>query len=351
MRLLVIRTSAMGDVALTAPVLKGMREQYPETELTLLTRSAYKPFFSSISGLDLFPLDLKNRHKGFIGLLRLFRDLNRQARIDYVIDLHDVLRSKILRFFFRLSGVPVAVIDKGRKGKRLLRSGKEKIQQKHSVERYCDVFAQAGFPVIPSSVPSIGPKPGTQLRPEFTDGMRGVINIGVAPYAKHELKMWPEDNMIRLLELFSQNHNCRFWLFGGMEDKDRLTGFEMKVVNSTNLAGRLSLDEELLFMSSLDFMIAMDSSNMHMAALVGTKVFSIWGGTDPLNGFYAWQQPESFSLRIPVDELTCRPCTTFGKGKCKRGDFACMNWLTPELVFRKIENFMSETAEAKHKIE
>ena len=104
MRLLVIRTSAMGDVALTTPVLRGMREQYPEIELVLLTRPAFKPFFSSIDGLELFFPDLKNRHKGFPGLIRLFKDISRQSKIDYVIDLHDVLRSKILRFFFRLSG-------------------------------------------------------------------------------------------------------------------------------------------------------------------------------------------------------------------------------------------------------
>jgi ADP-heptose:LPS heptosyltransferase len=82
----------------------------------------------------------------------------------------------------------------------------------------------------------------------------------------------------------------------------------------------------------------MDSSNMHMAALVGTKVISIWGGTDPLSGFGAWTQPPAYSISIPVDELTCRPCTTFGKGTCSRGDFACMNWLTPEIVYNKLNN-------------
>jgi ADP-heptose:LPS heptosyltransferase len=90
-------------------------------------------------------------------------------------------------------------------------------------------------------------------------------------------------------------------------------------------------------MSKLDFMIAMDSSNMHMAALVGTKVISIWGGTDKLNGFGAWKQPDEYSVRIPVEELICRPCTIFGKGECRRGDFACMNWLTPEMVYNRID--------------
>ena len=337
MRLLVIRTSAMGDVALTTPVLRGMREQYPEVELVLLTRSAFKPFFSSITGLELFFPDLKNRHKGIRGVFRLFKDINRQSEIDYVIDLHDVLRSKILRFFFRLTGVPVSVLDKGRSEKKSLITGKKKVQLKHSVERYCDVFAKAGFPVVPSKGNWIVPSPDTILKPEFIAEMQGVLNIGVAPYAKHKLKMWPESNMVRLIGLISEKHRCRFWLFGGAEDSERLEALQLKISGSTNLAGKLSLDEELAFMSKLDLMIAMDSSNMHMAALLGTKVISIWGGTDPLSGFSAWMQPDSFSIRIPVEELTCRPCTIYGKGECKRGDFACMNWLTPEMVYQKIE--------------
>ena len=170
--------------------------------------------------------------------------------------------------------------------------------------------------------------------------MKGVLNIGVAPYAKHKLKMWPEMSMVKLLNLLSEKHKCRFWLFGGAEDSEKLSLCRLKIPGSVNLAGQLGLEEELLFMSKLDLMIAMDSSNMHMAALAGTKVISIWGGTDPLGGFGAWMQPDNFSIRIPVEDLTCRPCTIYGKGECKRGDFACMNWLTPEMVFEKIEKIV-----------
>jgi ADP-heptose:LPS heptosyltransferase len=339
MRLLVIRTSAMGDVALTTPVLKGMREQYPEVDLLFLTRSAFKPFFSSINGLNLFIPDLKNRHRGFPGLIRLFNDIKRQSEIDYVIDLHDVLRSKILRFLFRLHGVPSSVVDKGRSERRSLITGKKKTRLKHSVERYCDVFDKAGFPLIPSKDRCIVPSPGVKLKAEFINEMKYGLNIGVAPYAKHKLKMWPVTNMVRLTALISEKHKCRFWLFGGVEDSDNLSALQSEIPGSTNLAGKISLDEELVFMSRLDFMISMDSSNMHMAALVGTKVISIWGGTDPLAGFSAWMQPDDFSIRIPVEDLTCRPCTIYGKGKT-RNDFACMKLLTPELVYGRIEKLV-----------
>lgn len=339
MRLLVIRTSAMGDVALTAPVLKGMTEQFPEVEILLLTRTAFRPFFSSLKGIELFHPDLKHRHKGFAGIIRLFKDINRQSDIDYVIDLHDVLRSKILRFLFRITGVSAAVIDKGRKEKHSLITGRKKIQLKHSVERYCDVFAKAGFPVKPSKDKWIVPSSGIKLKNRYIEEMQGVINIGVAPLAKHALKMWPLENMIGLLGLISDKYNCRFWLFGGTDEASELNLVQSKTKNSANLAGELNLDEELLLISKLDFMIAMDSSNMHMAALVGTKVISIWGGTDPLAGFSAWMQPDNFSIRIPVEELDCRPCTIYGKGTTRNG-FACMNMLTPNLVFQRIEKLI-----------
>ena len=336
MRLLVIRTSAMGDVAFTTPVLTGMRIQYPEVEMVLLTRAAFRPFFQEDQGLKLFIADLNGRHKGLIGIFRLFRDLQKSGPFDRVIDLHAVLRSILLGLLFRLVGVSGSVIDKGRRDKRYIIKGRIKKKLKHSVERYCDVFAKAGYPVNTSEGPWIRPSLNILEKHRGLIDNTGVKNIGIAPYAKHNLKRWPEEYMIKLLSLISQRIGVKFWLFGGAEDIESLEAFSLSVSNSYSVAGKLKLEEELALMSRLDLMIAMDSSNMHMAALVGTKVISIWGGTDPLTGFGAWQQPDEQAIRIPVDELACRPCTVFGKGKCQRGDFACMMWLTPEKVYDTI---------------
>jgi ADP-heptose:LPS heptosyltransferase len=337
MNILVIRTSAMGDVALVSPVLKEMKKQYPEVKITMLTRPAFKPFFTESDSQSVFSLDLVKRHKGLSGLFRLYRDIKKQDRIDWVIDLHDVIRSKILRFFFRISGIPVSVIDKGRQEKKDLINGKKRIQLKHTVVRYCEAFARAGFILEPVDKQNIIPDVVAIGRADEIFNFISGLKIGVAPYAKHKLKMWPEENMIRLLNMISEKHNAAFFLFGGREESGKLGEFKKKVNCSLNLAGTLSLEEEIAVMSKLDFMIAMDSANMHMAALVGIKVVSVWGGTDPFNGFGSWMQPDEYSIRIPVEELTCRPCTIYGKGECKRGDHACMNWLTPEIVFSNIQ--------------
>jgi ADP-heptose:LPS heptosyltransferase len=341
MRLLVIRISAMGDVALTVPVLAGMRKDYPEVEIILLTKESFRPFFRGISGVSFFHPDLRNRHKDIRGLIELYRDIRSTGNIDFVIDLHDVLRSKFLRFLFRLSGVKSFIIDKGRSEKRAVIRGIVKRQLPHSVERYSAVFAAASFPVNIPEGPWIIPTRQALGKVEELFSETGVLNIGVAPYAKHALKRWPEEYMVTLLEMISSRYNARFRFFGGADERDRLAELQKLVKNSELIPGDYSLDDELALMSRLDLMIAMDSSNMHMAALTGTKVISIWGGTDPISGFGAWGQPAWHSVFVPLQELSCRPCTVYGKGKCRRGDLACMNWLTPEKVFERIQRVLS----------
>jgi len=328
----------MGDVALTAPVITEVLNQYTQTEIILVTRSAFGALFRSRRNLHLFYPDFNKKHKGFSGLFNLYRDIKKQYKIEYVIDLHDVLRSKFLRWLFRATGTPVSVIDKGRTEKRKVINGKKEIKLKHTAERYYEAFARAGFPVRQGNGPWIVPSTESQEETAVLTGTPGILNIGVAPYAKHTLKMWPEENMIRLLNLISEKQKVKFWLFGGNDESVRLNAFQSKVLSSFVVAGKYTLDEEIALISRMDFMITMDSANMHMAALTGTKVISIWGGTDPLTGFGAWKQPDDYSIRIPVDDLTCRPCTIYGKGRCRRGDLACMVWLTPEKVYERLVN-------------
>ncbi len=338
MHLLVIRTSAMGDVALMAPVIRSMRVQYPDVEVTLVTRSAFSPFFSSISGVNLYFPDFAGRHKGFAGVLRLYKDITSEQKIDYVIDLHNVLRTWLLRSLFLLRGIHHKSVDKGRYEKRLLIRGKRKLQLKHTIIRYCDVFAAAGFPVTPGTGPWIIPSAVSIQNVAAVTGITGSLKVGVAPCSRHDLKTWPEENIIKLMNLISDKYKVRILLFGGDGEKDKLKELSGKIPGSFVAADQFNLDEQIAIISTLDFMISMDSANMHMAALTGIRVISIWGGTDPMAGFGAWEQPDEFSVRIPAYGLTCRPCTVYGKGECLRGDFACMHWLTPEMVFEKLSD-------------
>jgi ADP-heptose:LPS heptosyltransferase len=327
----------MGDVALSVPVIKSLVQQYTGIEVILLTKPAFRPFFLSVPDLSIIDADFKGAHRGLNGLFRLFRQIMNRGGIDYVFDFHDVFRSRVLRFLLCFTRSKIYVIDKGRKEKRRLIKSKESFQLKHTVERYKEVLAEGGFPVNVDSSPAIIPSSGSVERAEKMLSMQNGLNIGVAPYAKHKLKMWPEKNMIKLLYLLSGNNKANFYLFGGGHHEEvMLESFAVQVPNSVIIAGKFTLDDELAVISRLDFMICMDSSNMHIAALTGTRVISIWGGTHPAAGFSALNQPAEYSVQISEKELTCRPCTIYGTGRCRRGDLACMNWLTPEMVHEKL---------------
>ena len=336
--MLVIRTSAMGDVALLTPVIRALRKKYPEAGISVLTREAFNIFFTAIPGIDLINPDFTGRHRGMPGLIKLSGDLVRNAKPDLVIDLHDVIRTKVLRFLFRIRGIRVFVIEKGRGEKKAIIRGRYKRKLKHTVERYSEIFSRAGFNIDPDTGIALAVAADAEKKASEALASGGLINIGVAPFAKHALKEWPASNMKKLLQLIYSKTPCNFWFFGGADESARLEDLSKGIPNVAILAGRKSLEEELAVMQKMEFMIAMDSSNMHMAALLGVKVVSVWGATDPVTGFGPWMQPDSYIIRIPSEELTCRPCTIYGKGKCKRGDFACMNWLTPEIVFDRIVN-------------
>ena len=107
----------MGDVAMTVPVLRALLQQYPEVKLTVLTRPFFAPFFRDLENVTVFLIDINKKHKGVLGLYKLSKSL-KQLNIDAVADLHNVLRTKILKFFFLKQ--PFKQIDKGRAEKKAL---------------------------------------------------------------------------------------------------------------------------------------------------------------------------------------------------------------------------------------
>jgi ADP-heptose:LPS heptosyltransferase len=347
MSLLVIRTSSMGDVILTLPLLRAFSASYPGEEMVFVTKKPFDRFVSDIPGVRVFLSDHHGRHRGIPGVFRVHRDLRKEYDITAVADLHDVLRSKLLRFLFRMQGCRVASIDKGRSEKKRLTKGRATEPLKHTVERYSDVFAGAGFPV--KSVPGPWLKPtinGLEKSAPRIRESHGHL-IGVAPLAKHKLKMWPTDKMVAMLNMAAAKIDCTIFLFGSPDEAEMISEIAAKIRGSVAMAGRIGLEEEIALISKLDLMIAMDSSNMHLAAMLGVNTLSIWGATHPWAGFSAWGMPEENQIQIPVSDLTCRPCTVYGKGECRRGDLACLNWLTPEKVLAKVIEKLDRTEPKK----
>ena len=333
--ILVIRLSAMGDVAMTIPVLYQLLQQNPDIQITVLTQKFLSPLFEPLERTTVYAVETKGKHKGLTGLYKLFRELKKQYHFDAVADLHNVLRSKIITFLFKATGVKIATIDKGRKEKKQLtrKENKRLIPLKTSFQRYADVFSSLDIPVIlsmPQPVFARQPLPEKAI-PLFSKTKK---NICIAPFAKHREKMYPLEKMkLVVKELLSQNNLQLFLLGGGKNEIAILNEWEKEFLAVINLAGKFSFREELAIISHMDRMISMDSANMHLASLFGVPVVSVWGATHPFAGFYGWAQPTDNAVQI---DLYCRPCSVFGNKPCYRGDHACMEQLPEEKIIEKV---------------
>lgn len=333
-KILIIRFSALGDIAMTVPVVYDLATQYPDLEITILSREMAKPLFERLpKNVRFLAADLKGQHKGFFGLNRLKRDVHYED-FDCVADFHDVLRSQFLRLNCRLSGQKVAKIDKGRKGKRALTRQKNKVfvQQATSFERYAKVLEQLGFPIK-----------STFMKLDYssfceTQKATNETWIGIAPFAKHPAKVYPLEKMEEVIKTLSERKGTTIFLFGGGEEEKRQIAELCS--NYSNVRAVLSqhgLAGELALMGQLDVMLSMDSANMHLASLVGTPVVSVWGGTHHFAGFLGWNQKAEDCVQI---ELSCRPCSVYGNKPCLRGDYACMNGITPEQIIEKLSPYL-----------
>lgn len=345
--IIVIRFSALGDVAMTVPVIASLAAQYPKLRISVVSRPMARPLFQHLApNVDFMAADVGSEYHGVRGLNTLYRRMVAKHPTA-VADLHDVLRTKFLRHRFTLEGFKVAHIDKHRKGKRRLcaQKNKELVQQPTSFDNYAEVFAKLGYPVS-FSFTSIFPKEGADLTPLVpVVGQKGAkeVWVGLAPFAAHAGKIYPEEKMRDLIALLNQRHpSWRFFLFGGGgRERDLLTAWA-EPFPKTQCVGTLlhSLDEELILMSRLDAMVSMDSANMHLASVVGTPVVSVWGATHPFAGFMGWGQPAENTIQ--VEDLPCRPCSVYGNTPCLRGDFACMAGIAPERIVKRIEEVVAK---------
>ena len=117
----------------------------------------------------------------------------------------------------------------------------------------------------------------------------------------------------------------------------QLEKWEQTYPHVISVAGKFKMSQELALMSHLDVMLAMDSGNMHLASLTGVPVVSIWGATHPYAGFMGWGQSEANAIQL---SLPCRPCSIFGNKPCLRGDYACLNQITPRQIIQKVESLL-----------
>ncbi|RNL56617.1 glycosyltransferase family 9 protein [Pedobacter jejuensis] len=333
-KIIVLRFSAMGDVAMVASVLKEFSEQNPSVEMVMVSREAFNPFFDGIPNLNFHAIEPKTIHKGIGGLYQLFKEI-KKYKPTAIADLHDNLRSRVISTFFRLSGIKIRRIDKGRVEKKALTRSKNKIFKplKPTVERYADVFRALGFDINLShqlvSKPKEIPSSAKDL---FRDDTKK--KVGISPFAQHIFKVYPLDKMQQVIAELSKSGYELFIFGGGKTEQQTAENWANQYQNTYNLIGNFNLSEELAIISNLDLMLSMDSSGMHIASLVGIPVVSVWGPTHPYAGFLGYGQLESDCIQI---DNPVRPNSIYGNKACICSVESCMDLINPETIVNKIK--------------
>lgn len=324
----------MGDVALTVPVIRNALEQNPDLKITLVSNKAFEPFFYDLPNFEFYGIDLK-KYSGVMGLYKLYKELNSYQKWDVVLDIHSVMRTWVLSQFFKWSGISVFRVDKGRDEKKALtrRENKTLKQLLHTTERYQNVFSLAGISLSLNSNQAI--HSSDNLPPIDLDD--SLIWIGVAPFSKHPQKEWPLEKIKALVENLNKTNRFEILLLGGgTKEEEALKYLASNLERVNSMAGKFTLEQEISFVKKLSLVISMDSFNMHLATLLGVKVVSIWGATHSLAGFGPIGNNDDYKVEIPTSKLSCRPCSVFGSKPCHRGDFACMQQISEEMVLEKV---------------
>ena len=321
----------MGDVAMTSPVISAVARQHPSDDFTMLSSSFFEPFIERADNLHFRGTDIRKAKHGLAALCQLYRQLAAD-HFDIVIDLHDVLRTKILRNLLRFNGCRIYKIDKGRKEKHQLVApdNQNRHQLKSTIQRYADVFIKAGY-----SSDYQGQKWPRAVIPEIDSlTAKGTEKwIGIAPFAQHRGKIYDIDKMSAVVQMLSERGYSTFIFGGGKEEKRVADEWAAKFTNCHSVIGKLKLGGEMALMSNMDCMLTMDSSSMHMASLYGVRVVSVWGATHPWAGFLGYGQNPADAVQR---DLPCRPCSIYGNKPCRFGDYRCLD-IAPEIIVQRIE--------------
>lgn len=317
---LVIRLSALGDVALMAPVLKAYAVANPDVRFTVAGPPMLVPLFAGMPNVEYLGLKKKQ------SFVKIYKALN-AVGADTVVDLHKVNRVGFAIVLLCLRHLlnphyRIYALHKGKVSRWLFLHHWRRTPRKRQYERYDDVFRRAGL--------KRGDLSGEGRERPTSD------RIGVAPFAQHAGKIWPLERMETLVRMLSER-GYEVVLFGSKVEAPVLEGWAYKYRGVTSVAGRLPFAEELEIIRGLALMVSMDSANMHFASAVGVPVVSIWGATHPDFGFYGFGQDRANALYA---DLPCQPCSAYGNKPCRSSDHRCMTAITPEMVLEKIETIL-----------
>lgn len=323
-KFLIIRFSSIGDIVLTTPVIRNLKNQVEGSEIHYLTKKR----FSTIVENNVFVDKVHILQDSFRATIKNLRN----EKFDYIIDLHKNLRSNRVKFQLRVLSFNFNKLNYQKWV--LVNFKKNMLPQLHIVDRYLDTIRL--FIDKPDSkgldyfIPD-----GDEVNISSLPGEFQGDYVGWAIGAKHNTKKFPK---LKIVEIINEI-DIPVILLGGPEDNGDGDFIAKKTHTPVlNYCGRGNLNQSASLIRQAKLIITNDTGLMHIAAAFNKNIISLWGNTVPSFGMYPYVV-EKQSVIIENNNLACRPCSKIGFQKCPKSHFKCMNDLNNRTIIDNIRNF------------
>ena len=333
MRILIIHTAFIGDIVLSTPLIKKIKDTYPDSDITYVTTPSGEAILKNNPHLNnIIAYDKRGEHKGISGVWQLGKRL-RYENFNMVITPHRYLRSSILSW---LSRSPIRKGYDIASGSCLFTEKIKYDKTKHEVEKLLSFVAPENkkryeIELYPGEKEKM--KGDNLWKENLLEDKKVVV---LAPGSKWFTKQWPVEYFNKLAKSLKKLSNVRLIVVGG---KDEIN-LPIEKENIIDMRGKTSLLELADILSRADVVVTNDSSPIHIAsAFKKPKIFALFGPTIEKFGFFPW----SLNSKVfQVDGLKCRPCGIHGGKSCPEKHFKCMRDILPEEVFNEIKEYLGE---------
>jgi len=328
-KILIIRFSSIGDIVLTTPVIRCLKEQLEgEVEIHYITKQAYAPILEANPHLSKV-YSIKKKISEVAGELR-------KEKYDFIIDLHKNIRSS--RVKSSISGKSYSFEKLNYEKWMMVNFKKNLLPDVHIVDRYIDTAKNLGIKNDQKGLDYFIPSEDQiNLKDLPKSFQKGYIAFAIG--GQHATKCLPVDKILDIC----RKVELPIVLLGGKNDQ-RVAKFvedklDQKILNG---CGIYSLHQSASLVEQSSLVITHDTGLMHIAAAFKKKIISIWGNTIPEFGMYPYLPPhlKEYNKIIQIEELSCRPCSKIGFDKCPKGHFKCMKLIDEDYVVEQVYDLL-----------